>query len=192
MDKKRNPLVEQEKQRIKDELDYAGEFDPRVPLFGLSQAELSGPTLKRRTVLRLMAAAGTLSMAHLLPGVGLGRAEAAGKAGGELVCGWANVGEIRTLDPARMNQVLQFQITSNLLSGLMHIDSQLVARGDIAESWTISSDGREYVFKLREGVTFHNGDKFTANDVVFTYNRSKDPQKSIHSRVVSNVVDVSA
>jgi ABC-type transport system substrate-binding protein len=91
-----------------------------------------------------------------------------------------------------MNQVLQFQITSNLLSGLMHIDSQLIARGDIAESWTISSDGREYVFKLREGVTFHNGDKFTANDVVYTYNRSKDPDKSFHYRVLNNVKDVAA
>ncbi len=192
MANKRNQLVEQEKQRIKDELEYAYEFDPQDPLFGLSQAELSGSTLKRRTVLRLMAAAGTLSMAHLLPGVGLRRAEAAGKPGGELVCGWANVGEIRTLDPARMNQVLQFQITSNLLSGLMHIDSQLIARGDIAESWTISADGREYVFKLREGVTFHNGDKFTADDVVYTYNRSKDPDKSFHYRVLNNVKDVAA
>ncbi|MFQ5973381.1 MAG: ABC transporter substrate-binding protein, partial [Alphaproteobacteria bacterium] len=100
------------------------------------------------------------------------------------------VGEIRTLDPAQINQVLQFQISSNVLSGLTHINPQLVAEGDLAESWSVSEDGKEYSFKLREGVTFHNGDSFTADDVVFTYNRSKDPEKSIHSRVISNVTDV--
>ena len=192
MDKKRNSFVDHEEQRIKDELEYAYDFDPGDPLFGLSQAELGGPTLRRRTVLRLMAAAGTITMAHLLPGVGLRGAEAAAKSGGELTAGWAGVGELRTFDPAQINQVLLFQVASNVLSGLMHIDAELVARGDLALDWKVSADGTEYIFNLREGVTFHNGDKFTANDVVFTYNRSKDPQKSIHSRVVSNVVDVSA
>ena len=56
----------------------------------------------------------------------------------------------------------------------------------------MSDDGTEYTFKLREGVTFHNGDPFTAEDVVFTYNRSKDPEKSIQSTVISNVKDVVA
>ena len=86
--------------------------------------------------------------------------------------------------------MVQFQITSNVLSGLTHIDSQLVAQGDLAEEWSVSDDGKVWTFNLREGVTFHNGDPFTADDVVFTYNRSKDPAKSIHSRVISNVTDV--
>ena len=190
MKKTPDALTASERRQIKDELDHAYDFDPRDPLFGLSKDELSGTQVSRRSMLRLFAAAGTLSAWHLLPDIGIREAKAA--SGGELVCGWANVGEIRTLDPARMNQVLQFQIASNLLSGLMHIDSQLIARGDIAESWTISDDGRVYVFKLREGVTFHNGDKFTAADVVYTYNRSKDPDKSFHYRVLNNVADVSA
>ena len=148
--------------------------------------------LKRRTVLRLMAAAGTLTAAQLLPTPFTGTAHAAAKSGGTLTAGWAGVGEFRTLDPAQINQVLLFQIASNVMSGLMHIDAQLVARGDLATDWTVSADGTEYVFNLHEGVTFHNGDKFTADDVVFTYNRSKNPENSIHSRVVSNVVDVTA
>ena len=192
MKNKTDPLLEQEKTRIKEEWDSAYDYDPRDPLFSLSQSEMSGPTLSRRSVLRLMAAAGTLTVAHLLPGVGMGSAQAAAKKGGVLNAGWAGVGELRTLDPAQINQVLLFQVASNVLSGLMHIDAQLVARGDLALDWTVSADGTEYVFALREGVTFHNGDKFTADDVVFTYNRSKDPQKSIHSRVVSNIIDASA
>ena len=171
-------------QTLKDAYD----FDPKDPLFGLSKIELSGPKLERRTVLRLMAAAGTLSAWHLMPGRGIKAAHA--QSGGELRCGWSGVGEIRTLDPAQINQVLQFQITSNVLGGLMHINPELVAEGDLVEDWSVSDDGKEWTFNLREGVTFHNGDPFTADDVIFTYNRSKDPAISIHSAVISNVEDV--
>ena len=170
------------------ELDDAYDFDLRDPMFGLTAGQLSGPSLNRRTVLRLMAAAGTLTATHLLSGApGDGIARAAGRSGGTLNCGWSGVGEITTLDPARINQVVQFQITSNVLSGLMHINRDLIAEGDLAESWEVTDDGRVYIFRLRKGVTFHNGDPFDADDVLFTYNRSKDPQKSIHSRVLNNV-----
>ena len=43
----------------------------------------------------------------------------------------------------------------------------------LAESWTVSADQRVYEFKLREGVKFHNGDPFTAEDVRFSFQRSK-------------------
>jgi peptide/nickel transport system substrate-binding protein len=43
----------------------------------------------------------------------------------------------------------------------------------LAESWTMSQDQRTYEFKLRENVKFHNGDPFTAEDVRFSFQRSK-------------------
>jgi len=43
----------------------------------------------------------------------------------------------------------------------------------LAESWTVSADQRVYEFKLREGVKFHNGDPFTADDVKFSFHRYK-------------------
>src|SRR5256714_4015099 len=43
----------------------------------------------------------------------------------------------------------------------------------LAESWTVSADGKTYEFKLREGLKFHNGDPFTAEDVKFSFQRSK-------------------
>ncbi len=179
-----------QKRRIRQALDDACDFDPRDPLVGLRKTDLAGPKLERRTVLRLLAASGTLSLWHLLPDVGMREARAA--SGGHLRAGWAGVGELRTFDPAQINQVLLFQISSNVLSGLTHIDADLVGRGDLAESWTVSDDGTQYVFKLRENVKFHNGDRFTAEDVVFTFNRSKDPQTSIHSGVIKNVNEVIA
>jgi ABC-type transport system substrate-binding protein len=190
-DKTYKNLTTTQRAKFDAELSDAYDFDRRDPLFGLSREEMSGPKMKRRAVLRLMAAAGTLTAANMLPVGGLVRsAQAAGASGGTLTCGWSGVGQIVTLDPARINQVVQFQIASNVLSGLMHINRDLVGDGDLAESWTVSDSGTEYVFKLREGVTFHNGDAFTADDVLYTYNRSKDPDKSIHSRVLSNVTGV--
>ncbi len=174
-------------QAMKQDFDRAQDFDPRDPMFGLDRQALSGPRLERRTVLRLLAASGALTAAHLLPGAGVRPAAAAG---GTLKAGWSGVGEFRTLDPAQINQVLLFQIASNVLSGLTHIDPKLVAQGDLAVDWSANDDGTEYVFNLREGVTFHNGDKFTADDVIFTFQRSRDPEKSIHSRVIANIADI--
>ena len=175
---------------LKKEFDDAYDFDRDDPLFGLKKSELSGPKLGRRAFLRLMAAAGMLSMTDLLTASFGDGPQAAGHRGGELKAGWANTQQITTLDPAQINQVLQFQISSMILSGLTHISPDLTAQGDLAESWEVSSNGLEWTFKLRKGVTFHNGDKFSADDVVFTYNRSKDKNQSIHSRILANVSDV--
>jgi len=43
----------------------------------------------------------------------------------------------------------------------------------LAESWTVSPDQRTYEFKLRQGLKFHNGDPFTAEDVKFSFQRAK-------------------
>src|SRR5262245_35086549 len=43
----------------------------------------------------------------------------------------------------------------------------------LAESWSASADQKTYEFKLREGVKFHNGDPFTADDVTFSFLRTK-------------------
>ncbi|MEO0831198.1 MAG: ABC transporter substrate-binding protein, partial [Pseudomonadota bacterium] len=176
--------------RAEAELKAAYDYDPRDPLFGLSKDEMSGPRLSRRATLRLLAAGGGLTLAQVLPGLSPSPARADGHGGGELRCAWSGVAEIVTLDPARINQVLQFQIASNVYSGLMHINNALVAEGDLAESWEVSEDGLTYRIKLREGVTFHNGDAFTADDVLFTFERSKNPEASIHSRVIANVASL--
>ncbi|HJQ58109.1 MAG TPA: ABC transporter substrate-binding protein, partial [Vineibacter sp.] len=46
----------------------------------------------------------------------------------------------------------------------------------LAKSWTVSPDGKLYTFKLRDDVQFCSGKKFTAADVVYSFNRLKDPE----------------
>jgi peptide/nickel transport system substrate-binding protein len=52
----------------------------------------------------------------------------------------------------------------------------------LAESWTVSPDQKTYEFKLREGVKFHNGDPFTAEDVKFSFQRTKGA-RILHEKV---------
>jgi peptide/nickel transport system substrate-binding protein len=51
----------------------------------------------------------------------------------------------------------------------------------LAEFWTLSEDQQTYEFKLREGLSFHNGDPFTAEDVKFTFLRYKS--NILHEKV---------
>jgi peptide/nickel transport system substrate-binding protein len=54
----------------------------------------------------------------------------------------------------------------------------------LAESWTESADGLVYEFKLREGLAFHNGDSFTAEDVKFSFLRYKGTSaRLLHDQV---------
>lgn len=45
----------------------------------------------------------------------------------------------------------------------------------LAESWEVSPDGLELTFRLREGVRWHDGEPFTSEDVLFTFNTIRDP-----------------
>lgn len=56
----------------------------------------------------------------------------------------------------------------------------------LAESWTVSPDQKSYEFKLRQGIKFHNGDPFTADDVKFSFQRTK--AKLLHEKVKEVVV----
>lgn len=61
---------------------------------------------------------------------------------------------------------------SPLLNYAMTFQKQV---GDLATSWTVSSDGTQYTFKLRPGVTWHDGQPFTSQDVKFTLQLATNP-----------------
>ena len=94
-------------EQARKEFEQAYDFDSNDPRFGLSKQELRGPKMSRRSVMRLLAAAGALTMVDVLAACAPGGAaapaapaqegeaseEAAAQMGGELVAGWAGTGE---------------------------------------------------------------------------------------------------
>lgn len=62
---------------------------------------------------------------------------------------------------------------ANLFQGLTRIGRNGEVLPALAESWEVSDDGRTYTFKLRSGVTFHDGTTFDAEDVKFTLDRAR-------------------
>lgn len=59
--------------------------------------------------------------------------------------------------------------TNSTFNGLVTVNRDGTATGELATSWTSNEDSTEWTFKLREGVKFHDGSDFTANDVKFTW-----------------------
>ena len=64
-------------------------------------------------------------------------------------------------------------VYANVFEGLTRIDQSGEVQPALAESWDISEDGLVYTFHLRDGVLFHDGTTFDADDVVFTLDRAR-------------------
>ncbi|MDX1743850.1 MAG: ABC transporter substrate-binding protein, partial [Ruegeria sp.] len=60
------------------------------------------------------------------------------------------------------------RVAGDIYESLLTYDADLNPVGRLAESWTISDDGKTYTFKLHDGVVFHDGEPFTSADVKFS------------------------
>jgi peptide/nickel transport system substrate-binding protein len=77
-----------------------------------------------------------------------------------------------------------------LYNSLVWLDDEGKVVPALAESWEISDDGTEYTFKLREDVTFHNGEPFNADSVVFSWERgSQDTMQWSDRWTVADAVE---
>lgn len=83
------------------------------------------------------------------------------------------ISSISEWDPA-VSQILDVtEINNDIYERLVGFDSRNPEELQpiLAESWEVSEDGRTITFKIREGVTFHSGNPFTANDVLYSFRR---------------------
>ncbi|MFC7154353.1 ABC transporter substrate-binding protein [Halomarina halobia] len=140
--------------------------------------DLSGPTIDRRTTLKLLGAAGMAGLAGCLGGDGGSGGDGngsggggSGGTGGRLRAGWFT-GSIDVLDPPYISVGQYFQVAANVFSGLVTLKKDLTIRGDLARDWTVENGGATIRFDLRKGVTFHDGSEFTAADVKYTIERT--------------------
>jgi len=79
------------------------------------------------------------------------------------------------LDPNKVTAFSSFRRIDLLYNKLVTYDPDLRVVGDLAESWE-TPDARTYVFHLRKGVQFHDGQEMTSEDVAFTIERILDPK----------------
>jgi len=98
----------------------------------------------------------------------LAPAPPAGKRGGTLIL--ARQGEATNLDPQKVPAFTSQRVFELVYSRLTSLTADLTVQPDLAESWTISGDGKTYTFKLRPA-KFHSGDPLTSADVKFTFDR---------------------
>ena len=63
-----------------------------------------------------------------------------------------------------------------MFDSLLELDASLNVKPLLAESWEVCKDGLTYTFKLKKGVTWHDGKPFTARDVAFTFYSVLDPK----------------
>jgi peptide/nickel transport system substrate-binding protein len=73
--------------------------------------------------------------------------------------------DVSGLDPHLSPGIQAWHVVGNLFNSLLTIDAELNYVPDLAESWDVLEDGKEYVFHLREGVKFHDGSDFDAEAV---------------------------
>ncbi|RED45817.1 ABC transporter substrate-binding protein [Aestuariispira insulae] len=91
------------------------------------------------------------------------------------------IAEPKSLDPHAVTAVNDFRILMNVYDGLVRYkDGTLQVEPALAESWTISEDGKTYTFKLRDGVKFHDGSALTAEAVKFNFDRMLDENHPYH------------
>jgi peptide/nickel transport system substrate-binding protein len=95
---------------------------------------------------------------------------------------YANQGELKSLDPYTLKETTTIAHHAHVYEGLVGRDKDLKIVPALAESWE-TLDPLHWRFHLRKGVKFHNGDPFTADDVLF----SADRVRANGSNFLSNV-----
>jgi peptide/nickel transport system substrate-binding protein len=87
-----------------------------------------------------------------------------------------SIGDASNLIPILSSDATSHEISALIFNGLVKYDKDMNVVGDLAESWEISKDGLVITFHLRKGVRWHDGQPFTADDVLYTYQVTIDPK----------------
>ena len=97
--------------------------------------------------------------------------------------------DIQTADVQKTSK--DYEVPFNIFDRL--VDVEVDADGNskivpsLAESWDISDDGLEYTFHLRQGVKFHNGNDFTAEDVAYTFHRLLTVEGGVNTEFIDQI-----
>ncbi|MDE3175085.1 MAG: ABC transporter substrate-binding protein [Pseudomonadota bacterium] len=136
--------------------------------------------------------AGALGASGLLMPAGAARAEGP-KQGGHFRIGMADFASSDVLDPTITNTQFQINLLWQLSNNLAEVQAGGKIIPELAESWEPSKDAKTWTFKLRKGVTFHNGKSLTPQDVIYSFRlHMKEGTKSSAKPIVAQIDDIKA
>lgn len=92
--------------------------------------------------------------------------------------------------PGALVDILVYKTMYNNLIKYELVENSIVIVPDLAESWESTDDLLEYTFRLKDGVTWHDGTPFTADDVVFTVETVLNPENNASGR--ANISSISS
>ncbi|EPZ3942687.1 ABC transporter substrate-binding protein [Klebsiella pneumoniae] len=134
---------------------------------------INDASLSRRSLIKLLSAGAVMSTGILgFPSLSLAAEKPT--QGGKLRAAVSNASATDTLDPAKGSNSADYIRQFMFYSGLTELDKSMAVNNALAESID-SSDGITWQIKLRNGVLFHDGKPLTADDVVWSLSRHKDP-----------------
>ena len=143
----------------------------------------------RRDVLTILAAGGMqLALAGTLAGVATTAHAETPRRGGKIRVAGDNASASDTLDPAKQSNKTDYSRGTMLYNNLTELDATLTPQPALAESFT-TQDAKTWVFKLRRGVTFHDGKALTPADVVYSLMRHKDPAVASKAKTLADQMD---
>lgn len=97
---------------------------------------------------------------------------------------YATQADAQTMDPYSIDVTSTTGFLQNIFEGLVHRTPDLKIEPALATSWE-NTGGNTWRFTLRQGVTFHGGESFAADDVVFSFERIRKPGSDLLGRVAS-------
>ena len=167
--------------------------NPFQQLVGPSESLRVMDSLKRgatrRDVLAMLAACGM--QATVAGGIATLATSAHAKTprkGGRIRVASTASGVNDTLDPARQSTHTDYCRGYMFYNGLTALDGSLTPQPSLAEAFT-TKDAQTWVFKLRTGVTFHNGKPLAPADVVFSLMRHKNPATASKAKVLADQIE---
>lgn len=95
---------------------------------------------------------------------------------------YAFQGSLKSLDPYSLNETFTLGTLTNVYEGLTRRGPKLEIQPALAESWEVVEPNR-WRFNLRKGVKFHNGNDFTADDVIFSADRVRAEGSDLKTRI---------
>lgn len=111
------------------------------------------------------------------------------KRGGRMRVAMSSTSVKDSLDPARFSYSTDYARGFTFYNGLIRLDTNAQATPELAESFEPNADATEWVFKLRKGVTFHDGKTMDADDVVYSIMRHKDPKVGSNAKGLADLIE---